>query len=359
VPRGRRARPILPPLPGPEERALDRVHRLHRSDREEALRRAAAKPDLLALLHARLAADRAEEGDAAGALEEARAAASCPGATGDAVAGALLAAARAGEGAGAAAEAEALLLEAFEAARASLGKGVALARLALLYRGRSVPLGFRFYAPRALRLLDRGEATGLHPEADLEAARLATAVLEYHHRRDEPERSGRAFAVLDRVRTVDPALTVQGLKYHGVALGKLQEWEAAWRVFSEAAALAEEHDLRGCDGVFVYAAAVKVHEKDFPGARRLLGRVHIRRLDRAEKDLYRKFRHLVEAAAELRPLSGEKAEKFLRAQRRREKAAEKKAQEGLQEGAAGPAATATAAEPAKKKPRARAKRAAK
>jgi hypothetical protein len=195
-------------------------------------------------------------------------------------------------------------------------------------------------------VIDRGRCTGVHPEADRDAARLATAVLEYHHRRDEPERSGRAFAVLDRVRDADPAITVRGLRCHGVALGKLQEWDAAWKVFAEAARIAEERDLRGCDGVFVYAAALKVHEKDFPGARRLLGKVHIRRLDRAEKDLYRKFRHLVEAAAELKPLSGEKAEKFLRAQKRRERARERKAleaQAGEGEAAAPPPAPAAKA----------------
>jgi len=220
--------------------------------------------------------------------------------------------------------------------------------------GRSVPLGFRFYAPRALRILDRGQATGLHPDTDLDAARLSTAVLEYHHRRDEPERSGRAFAVLDRVREADPFTTVQGLKYHGVALGKLQEWEASFRVFAEAAKIAEECGLRGCDGVFVYAAAVKVHEKDFPGAKRLLSRVHIRRLDRPEKDLYRQFRHLVSAAAELKPLSGEKAEKFLRAQKRRAKAAEKKALESLQP-VVPAVATAEKPRPKRAKPRRKAK----
>jgi hypothetical protein len=348
MPRGR-VRPVLPPLPGPLDRAAERVHRLWRKDPAAAREKAAGKGDLLSRVHARFAAERAVEGDAPGALAEARAACALPGADRDAAAGALLAAAdaeaRAGEGTGA----EGLLLEAFEAARAPLGKGTSLARLALLYRDRSIPLGFRFYAPRALRVLDRGQATGLHPDADLDAARLATAVLEYHHRRDEPERSGRAFAVLDRVREADPFTTVQGLKYHGVALGKLQEWEAARKVFAEAAKIAEEGDLRGCDGVFVYAAAVKVQAKDFPGAKRLLSRVHIRRLDRAEKLLYRQFRHLVEAAAESKPLTGEKAEKFLRAQKRREKAAEKKALESLQ-----PAAPAVAtAEAEAPKPRAR------
>jgi hypothetical protein len=173
-------------------------------------------------------------------------------------------------------------------------------------------------------------------------------VLEYHHRRDEPERSGRAFAVLDRVREADPFTTVQGLKYHGVALGKLQEWDASWRIFSEAGKLAEERDLRGCDGVFVYAAAVKIHEKDSAGAKRLLSKVHIRRLDVPEKKLYRQFRHLVEAAAELKPLSEAKAEKFLRAQKRRAKAAEKKAAERI--AAEGGAAPLAPAPPVKKKP---------
>ena len=301
---------------------------LHIADEVAAV--ASSRGDLLAAVHARLAAEAAVGGDAARALAEARAAAAVPGATGDPVAAALLSAAEAEAAAGEGAGAEALLLEAFDAARAPLGRGTALARLALLYRSRSVPLGFRFYAPRALRILDRGNATGLHPAVDLDAARLAAAVLEYHHRRDEPERSGRAFAVLDRVRDADPLTTVQGLKFHGLALGKLGEWEAAWTVFTEAARIAEEGDLRGCDGVFVYAAALKVQEKDFPGARRLLSKVHIRRLEPAEKDLYRQFRHLVEVTAALRPLPQEKAEKFLRAVKRREKAAERKAQAALQ-----------------------------
>jgi hypothetical protein len=327
MPRGRRARPILPPPPPALERAAERLLREWRKDPASAASRAAGRGDLLSLVRARLAAERATEGDAAGALAEARGAGAIPGALPDARAGALLAAAEAEAASGAGAGAESLLLEAYEAAEAPLGKGTALARLALLYRDRSVPLGFRFYAPRALRILDRGQAAGLHPDSDRDAARLAAAVLEYHHRRDEPERSGRAFAVLDRVRAADPFTTVQGLKYHGLALGKLGEWEASWKVFAEAARLAEEEDLRGCDGVFVYAAAVKVHEKDFPGARRLISKVHIRRLEPAEKEVYRQFRHLVEAASELRPLPAEKAERFLRAQRRRERAAEKKALE--------------------------------
>ena len=53
-------------------------------------------------------------------------------------------------------------------------------------------------------------------------------------------------------------------------------------------------------------------------------------LEKAEKDLYRQFRHLVEVTARLKPLPQEKAERFLRAQKRRAKAAEKKAQESLQ-----------------------------
>jgi hypothetical protein len=344
--RGPRTRPIVPPSPADVERAVDRIHRLWRKDAAAALERCAGRADLLALVRARRAAERGAAGDVAGALAEAREACSLPGAPGDAVAGGLLAAAAAEAASGDGAGAEGLLLEAHEAAEAPLCRGTALGRLALLYLDRGIPLGFRFYAPRALRVLDRGRCTGIHPEADRDAARLATAVLEYHHRRDEPERSGRAYAVLDRVRDADPAITVRGLRCHGVALGKLQEWDAAWKVFAEAARIAEERDLRGCDGVFVYAAALKVHEKDFPGARRLLGKVHIRRLDRAEKDLYRRFRHLVEAAAELKPLSGEKAEKFLRAQKRREKARERKALEAQEVEAV--AAAAPAAAPAGK-----------
>lgn len=325
--RMRRARPILPPQEPAAERAADRLVRLHRKDPESAGAACAARPGLLAVLHARLAAEKARDGDPAGALAAAREACAVPGGDPDAAAGALLAAAEAEIADGTGAGAEALLLEAFDMARAAIGRGTALARLALLYRDRSVPLGFRFYAPRALRVLDRGAATGVHPGADRDAARLACAVLEYHHRRDEPERSGRAFAVLDRVRDADLATTVQGLKFHGLALGKLQEWEASWKAFAEAARLAEEHDLRGCDGVFVYAAAVMVHGKDFPGARRLLQKVHIRRLDPPEKALYRQFKHLVATAAEHKPLTGDRAEKFLRAQKRRAKAAEKKAAE--------------------------------
>ncbi len=343
---GRRTSPVLPALPGELERAAERLHRELRKDPAGAHGKDGDRADLLSLLHARGAAEKAAGGDAEGALAEARAA-DRPGAVRDAVAAALLAAA------GAEPDPECLLLECFETAQAPLARGAALARLALLYRERGIPLGFRFYAPRALRILDRGNATGLHPAVDLDAARLATAVLEYHHRRDEPERSGRAFAVLDRVREADPFTTVQGLKYHGVALGKLQEWDASWRIFSEAAKLAEERDLRGCDGVFVYAAAVKVHEKDSAGAKRLLSKVHIRRLDRPEKALYRQFRHLVEAAAELKPLSEAKAEKFLRAQKRRAKAAEKKAAERIAAEGGGAAAVpveAPAPAPAKRKP---------
>jgi hypothetical protein len=351
MPRGRHARPVLPPPPEAAERACDRLLRLWRTDQASAAEKAGGKPVLWTLLHARLAAERAGDGDPAGALAEARAALAVPGGDRDAAAAALLAAAEAEAGSGAGTGAESLLLEAYEVAEAPLGKGTALARLALLYRGRAVPLGFRFYAPRALRVLDRGQATGLHPAADLDAARLAAAVLEYHHRRDEPERSGRAFAVLDRVREADAATTVHGLKYHGLALGKLGEWEASWKVFAEAAHLAEERDLRGCDGVFVYAAAVKVHEKDFAGARRLMEKVHIRRLEPPEKQVYRQFRHLVSTAEEFRPLQGTKAERFLRAQKRREKAAERAAE------AAGAAVAATVAAapsaPAKRRKKAR------
>ncbi|MCK6480372.1 MAG: hypothetical protein L6R43_09520, partial [Planctomycetes bacterium] len=350
--RARRARPVMPPPGAGAARALDRLHRLHRRDPAEAARKAAGQPGLQSALHARLAAERAREGDAAGALAEASAAAALPGGDPDAVAAALLAAAEAEVASGPGEAAEARLLDAFSAASSSLGRGVALARLALLYRDRSVPLGFRFYAPRALRILDRGAATGLHPAADLDAARLACAVLEYHHRRDEPERSGRAFAVLDRVRDADPFTTVQGLKFHGLALGKLQEWEASWKVFAEAARLAEEHDLRGCDGIFVYAAAVMVQSGDFAGARRLLSRVHIRRLDPGEKKLFRQFRHLVETAQEHRPLPGPKAEKFLRAQRRREKLAEKRLEEEAAAAAAAPAPAPAAAPAPGRKPRA-------
>ena len=320
-----RSRPVLR-MAGPEERACDRLLRAWRRDPEDAIAKSGGRRDLIAAVHARIASEAAAAGDAAAALAASRAAVEAAGHGGDAVAAALLAAAEAEAATGDGAGAEALLLEAFEAAAAPLGRGTALARLALLYRARSIPLGFRFYAPRALRVLDRGNATGLHPAADRDAARLAAAVLEYHHRRDEPERSGRAFAVLDRVRDAEPMTTVQGLKYHGLALGKLGEWEAAWKVFAEAASIAEERDLRGCDGIFVYAAALKVHEKDFPGARRLLARAHIRRLDPAEKGLYRQFRHLVEATASLKPLPQEKAEKFLRAQKRRARLAEKAAQ---------------------------------
>ena len=341
----RRARPVLPPMTDEVEKGAERLARAFRRDGAAALANAADRADLLSLLHARLAAEKAAEGDAPGALAEARAAAG-RGCLKDAAAAALLAAAEAEARIGAGSDAESLLLESFETAAAPLGRGAALSRLALLYRERGIPLGFRFYAPRALRILDRGSATGLHPAVDLDAARLATAVLEYHHRRDEPERSGRAFAVLDRVREADPFTTVQGLKYHGVALGKLQEWDASWRIFSEAAKLAEDRDLRGCDGVFVYAAAVKVHEKDFAGAKRLLSKVHIRRLDLKEKALYRQFRHLVTATAELKPLSEDKAEKFLRAQKRRERAAEKKAADRT---AAEAAAAAPAPPPAKRK----------
>ncbi len=346
--RVRRVRPILPAQEPAAERAADRLLRLHRRDPAAAREACASRPSLLSVLHARLAAERAREGDAAGALAEAREACAVPGGDPDAAAGALLAAVEAEVAAGGGGGAEALLLEAFDAARSAVGRGTALARLALLYRDRSVPLGFRFYAPRALRVLDRGAATGVHPGADRDAARLACAVLEYHHRRDEPERSGRAFAVLNRVRDVDLFTTVQGLKYHGLALGKLQEWEASWNAFAEAARIAEENDLRGCDGVFVYAAAVMVHGKDLAGARRLLQKVHIRRLEAAEKTLYRQFRHLVATAAGHKPLTGDRAEKFLRAQKRRAKAAERKAAE---EAPAPPAPEA----PPKKRPRSRKK----
>jgi len=322
---GRRANPLVAPLSPSDARGLSRLRRLHRSDPEEALRKGSRQPRLLGLLHARLAVEAAQEGDVASALACAREAASVPGGAPDAAAAGILAAVSAMPPGSE--EAEPLLLEAWSTAAGPLGRGVAMARLALLYRERGIPLGFRFYAPRALRILDRESATGLHPDADRDAARLACAVLEYHHRRDEPERSGRAHAVLERVRDADPATTVQGLKYHGLALGRLQEWEGARRTLLEAASIAEDCDLRGCDGVFVYAAAVMAQEKDFTGARRLLGKVHIRRLEPSEKTLFRQFRHLVTTAQKHRPLKAEEAEKFRRAQRRRELRAQKKVEE--------------------------------
>ena len=66
-----------------------------------------------------------------------------------------------------------------------------------------------------------------------------------------------------------------------------------------------------------------------------------------QENLYRQFRHLVVATAELKPLSEDKAEKFLRAQKRRERAAEKKAADRI--AAESAAAAAPAPVPAKRK----------
>ena len=83
--RARRPRPVMPPPGASAERALDRLSRLHRRDAGEAALRASHQPGLLSSLHARFAAERAREGDAAGALKAAREAASVPAPLPDAV----------------------------------------------------------------------------------------------------------------------------------------------------------------------------------------------------------------------------------------------------------------------------------
>ncbi len=310
MPRGQREGPVLPPPPAALAAAVERIRRIHRKDPAAAFARVADDPPLGALLSAHLAADAALGGDAAAAQRFAAAAlAAAP--RGDAGAAALLSVACAAAAAGDRDREESSLLDAVALAGSDLCRGAGLARLAMAYAARGIPLGFRFYAGRALRLLDQDGVCGVHPAVDRDAARLAAELLEYLHRRDEPGRGSRAHAVLERVRDVLPECTVRGLKFHGLAMGRLKDWEAARRAFLEAARIAEARSLRGCDGVYVYAAAVRAQEGDFPGARRLLSRAHIRRLDDAEKALFRQFRHLVAAAAEHRPLRGERARRFL------------------------------------------------
>ncbi|MHC4922617.1 MAG: hypothetical protein ACYTG4_00850 [Planctomycetota bacterium] len=333
MPRRWKARPILPPRPTAITSSYERLRRVFRKSPVEARAKGADRPAVLGLVLAWAAGQDLLGGRPESAEHHARDAAELEGGDPDASAAALLLAAEAWFEADEPRRAEILLVESHYRAYSALNRGVALARLALLYHERNVPLGFRFYAPRALRILDREACCGIHPGADVSAARLACAVLEYHHRRDEPERSGRAHSVLQRARDAEPATTVKGLKYHGLALGRLQEWLAAEKTFADAAHIAEDHDLRGCDGVFVYAAVLTaVHEQDFVRANRWFKKAHIRRLTVEEKAFYRQFRELAKMAKKHRPLSGDEKEKFLRNKRRRERAAERKAEVLVAEG---------------------------
>lgn len=310
--RKRRIGPLLPPIPAAGASAVDRLRRLGSRDPAGAAARAAGDAFLAPGLLAERAHDARVAGDLPGAMALAEEALALSGAHGGAVAAALHEGIAAALEGGDEERAEAWLHHLLDGPASPLAhRTLALVRLAMLYRRRNIPLGFRFYAGRALRFLDDDELPGRHGGFDLEVAHLATAVLDYLHHRDEPSRGLRAWHVLMRVREADPATTVQGLKFHGIAEGRLQHWDAARDAFLDAARVAEEHRLRGCDGVYVYAAAVRVQEKDFPGARRLLDRVHIRRLPADEKVLYRQFRSLVDAATVHRPLRGEKARRFL------------------------------------------------